>query len=412
MKIPVVLLCVLCSKQVSPFSLNGGRAKTHEITSLGYKDEAAGEGRVVVTLDSSDQLLLGGGTEEGGGLRMSSDYNDNSASQSLGASRLTPFLQRAAAEVSQNLLSSGDDAEQPFRVCEYGCATGGSSIAPIGTIRDAIGHHRHLSVTMVDLPGNDWDVLAKTVEPEFPSVDFAYEPTSMYLPISDEGSVHLAYSCYAQQWLSEGAPTGLSNGELWANQASPESKERKAWAEASKRDLEKMLSIRAREMAPGGMLVFHIQSSMSCGGLFDKYAATMQQAKKDMISDGELSKKEARAMVIPEYMKSPTEILAPLTSGPNKRLWSVEEMQYTVLPCPFLDEMDKCGFDADEGIENQLLIARSCFDSTLAPVLGGKKLELFWNRVRDLASDDLEAISTKIMATFIVLKRSHAKTLP
>ena len=167
---------------------------------------------------------------------------------------------------------------------------------------------------------NDWDVLKSTVEPDLPTIDFEYTPRSMYLPISGEGTVHLGYSCYAQQWLSEGAPTGLPDGAVWANQLPQGTEERTRWEEASQKDWENLLTLRANEVVVGGILVFHIQSSMCCGGLSENAATILQQAKLKMISDGELSEKQARCVVAPEYQKSPVEVLAKLSSGPNQLL--------------------------------------------------------------------------------------------
>ena len=133
-------------------------------------------------------------------LHMSSDYNSNSASQSLGAARLSTFLRREAARIDASLA-----AEEPLQVVEYGCATGGSSLVPLGAIQDSISN-RPLRATMNDLPMNDWATLRSTVELALPNVDFAYAPTSMYCPGLEEATVHLAYSCFAQHWLSEGAP--------------------------------------------------------------------------------------------------------------------------------------------------------------------------------------------------------------
>ena len=82
-------------------------------------------------------------------LHMSSDYNSNSASQSLGAAMLSTFLRREAARIDASLA-----AEEALQVVEYGCATGGSSLVPLGAIQDSISN-RPLRATMNDLPMND-----------------------------------------------------------------------------------------------------------------------------------------------------------------------------------------------------------------------------------------------------------------
>ena len=205
-------------------------------------------------------------------LCMDSHYNDNSACQASGASKLAKFLSDAARKVDASLPEG-----VTFKICEFGCATGGSSILPLKAIKEQIAKNRTISATMVDLPSNDWDILKSTVEPAFLEIDFQYKPMSMYGPISDAGTVQLAYSCFAQHWLGNGAPIGLPEGAIWANQLPRDNGYRKAWEEASKRDWEKLLALRAQEVAPGGMMVFHIQSSTSAGELSERFAAFLQQ---------------------------------------------------------------------------------------------------------------------------------------
>ena len=98
-------------------------------------------------------------------LHMSSDYNSNSACQSLGAATLATFLRREAARIDASLA-----AEEALQVVEYGCATGGSSLVPLGAIQDSISD-RPLRATMNDLPRNNWATLSSTVEPALPEID-------------------------------------------------------------------------------------------------------------------------------------------------------------------------------------------------------------------------------------------------
>ena len=107
---------------------------------------------------------------------MSSDYNSNSACQSLAAATLSTFLRREAARIDAKSFASLA-AEEALQVVEYGCATGGSSLVPLGAIQDSISD-RPLRATMNDLPMNDWATLRSTVEPALPDVDFAYAQTA------------------------------------------------------------------------------------------------------------------------------------------------------------------------------------------------------------------------------------------
>ena len=131
------------------------------------------------------------------------DYNQHSEVQALAAKELSKLIKKYATKLAEEL-----PANETIQICEYGCATGGSSIAPIRAIKDAMGR-RKLILVMNDLPMNDWKNLKKTVEAEFPDINFKYIAKSMYAPITDNASTHLGYSCFAQHWLDNGAPTGL-----------------------------------------------------------------------------------------------------------------------------------------------------------------------------------------------------------
>lgn len=342
-------------------------------------------------------------------LSMASDYNDNSAVQAYAASLLTDFLYDAAEKLHSVLPE-----DKPFQVCEYGCSTGGSSLDPLRAIQDAIGD-RPLRANMVDLPMNDWDVLRSTLDPAFDgAIDFEYTPKSMYDRISEEASVCLAYSCFAQHWLDDGAPTGLPEGALWSNQLTKSSKQRKIWKEASMRDWESLLSFRAKEIIPGGMLVLHIQSSMANGQLSETFAATCQKAKLRMIEAGQLSEALAQSMVIPEYMKAPDEILSPLSSGKSmERFWKVEEMQYRALPCAYTKEFHQSCHEEplarEDIVGRQIGYLQAFMGTSLTECIGKEKTSIFWNHVRSLAGNNPELLSSEYMSTFIVLKRTRVE---
>lgn len=328
---------------------------------------------------------------------MLSTYNQNSKIQAYTASLLDPFLRRAAAELD-SILPPGT----PLEICEYGCATGGSSIAPIRAIHETVGN-RSLHVTLNDLPSNDWSVLQETVEPEFPSIQFKYEMRSMYTPV---GTTHLAYSCYALHWLNQGAPSGLSNGALWANQLPRDHTDRVAWENASQQDWETLLRVHAEEIPTGGFMVLHIQSSQCSGDLQEEYAKILQQVKLTMMAEEELSEQEARSMIIPEFLKSPLDILRLLERGSCMTLWEVEEMIYRRLPCKYVEDMNKATPSRNEEIvENQIRYLRAFTDSSLYASIGEKKTEYFWSLVRRMVDGNPEKLDSRSMATFIVLRR-------
>lgn len=393
-----------------------------------FVDEASASGKEKPSVASDTS----GSTESDSnnarrGLSMTRNYNDYSAAQAGAAEkRLTPLLYLAAKEIHKNRLTSSDP-ETPVVVCEYGCATGGSSIAPLNAITKVIGN-RPLRVVMNDLPCNDWDVLRETLEPNYPpTVKFEYKPMSMYGSVVEEDCVHLAYSCYAQHWLSEGTPTKtlpVETGALWANQLS-EGEELDAWERASRDDWRVFLSERSKEMRDGGLMVLVIQCSCPNGTMNEKFAETLRQAKLTMIEKKMIDTDTAAHMVIPEFAKTPTDILQLLSSDENKAAWKLEEMHYAPEPCHYKKMHEEGVLTNEETIDTQIKCLRAFMDVSLNASLTNATLssyykeedtsviaglttawvDLFWQHVKSMVNGDPSLLTLDILDTTIVLRR-------
>jgi len=340
-------------------------------------------------------------------LHMTSDYNENSANQASGAAALTKYLREAARQLDREIPDG-----IPLKVCELGCATGGSSISPIEAILAVI--NRPLLVVLNDLPENDWEVLKRTVETAFPSVTFEYKPMSMYSTDNDEdvGTVHITYSVFAQHWLSRGAPTkSLPEGALWANQLPNGHPFRKIWEKASQVDWELLLKKQSTLVAPGGYFILHIQGATNAGGLSEIGASTLQRAKAIMASKGELGSD----IVVPEYLKNPAEVVAPLCSGQLGKAWNIKEMKYCELPCEYKREFEQqppeLQLQPSAGkrtVEKQIGFLKAFMDSSLIEAADEDKIEAYWALVESLANGDPTCLAMNWMAHFLVLKRSSS----
>ena len=158
-------------------------------------------------------------------------------------------------------------------------------------------------------------------------------------------------------------------------------------------------------------MVLHIQSSMCDGSLSEGLAVTLQEAKCRMLRDAELTEDEAASIVIPEYPKSPAEILDPLCFGLNARVWSVEELEYVRMPCPYMEEFGERSNESligDEIVEKQMRFLHAFMDSSLEDCVGKKEtIKAFWAHVRAIAGANPSSLSPDWMATFIVLRRMH-----
>jgi len=335
---------------------------------------------------------------------MGSDYNENSATQALGADIVAGYLTKYASAAAVDTV---------IRVGEYGCATGGSTLAPLAAIQNACPPSAEMEVYLNDLPLNDWEVTKKTVEPHFKSASIHYVKRCMYeSAIVPPGTLNLGYTCFAQHWLSGGVPTMLTSGTVWANQLPPDHPFKAQWSAMSAKDWERFLVLRAEEFAPGGTLVALVQSSAVDGTLTEQFATPVGRAKARLVAEGKLTDDEAAKLVIPEYPKSTYEILAPfVNSSPVKSFWDIKEMQMVELPCPYRAKFDAGELTKSELIEAQLRVLRSFMDSSLVESLKGisdatAKLETLWEYVRELGHQGSGALDTNFTCHILVLRRA------
>ena len=174
-------------------------------------------------------------------------------------------------------------------------------------------------------------------------------------------------------------------------------------------------------------MCFHIQSATAAGGLSEAFASVLQQVKLDMVKSGELPEKLAQTMVMPEYCKSPIEIVAPLSSSPNDLLWDLESIQYCKIPCAYIEEYhakggcmntpnheEKKGEDdhhlvylGKEMVKKEIGFLRAFMDSSIVASIGTAKTDMFWANVEHRVGNDPELLSAAWMGTFIVLRRTE-----
>ena len=183
-------------------------------------------------------------------------YNRSSQVQAAGLSPAVPMLQLAARTVA---LPAGS---QPIVIADYGSSEGHNSLLPLGAaiaiLRQRIGPDRAISVVHTDLPENDFSVLFETLNTDPNSylrrdhaVFAAAVGRSFYEQILPAGSVTLAWSSWAVQWLSR-APGPIPDQVQVA--FSQDASTRAAFSRQAAEDWQQFLTHRERELCPGGRL--------------------------------------------------------------------------------------------------------------------------------------------------------------
>ena len=248
------------------------------------------------------------GVMEGNG-----SYNRHAKLPADGAIMALPLLEKAIKSVE---LDPGDG---PVVVADYGSSQGKNSMVPMQVavkgLRMRIAPGRAISVFHIDQPANDFNSLFKVLEADpnrYSAVDQDVYPAaigrSFYEKVLPPGSVHLGWSSYAAMWLSQ--IPALLPGHFLAIRCNGTA--RAAFDRQAAQDWETFLSLRARELRPGGRLVVVVPAitndeSVTLEPLFDHANAVLEE----MVADGTITSEERSRMAIRVHPTRESDRLAP-----------------------------------------------------------------------------------------------------
>lgn len=259
-------------------------------------------------------------------------------------------------------LASVDVApkRRAFCIADYGAADGGTSLELIGEIIAAVrseAPEQQISVVYTDLPHNDFSALFRLLhgqDPELSSylndhsdVFVASSGTTFYRQIVADDSVDVGFSATAMHWLS-GVPGAIDDHvhAVGATGAQWESFREHALA-----DWETILLHRARELAPGGLLVManfcideqgrHLGNTEGAN-MFD----TFRDLWRELAETGVITHEEFKATVFPQFYKTIDQFRAPFDDpdGPVTQAGlRLESIFTSVTECPYRAEFDRQG---------------------------------------------------------------------
>lgn len=269
------------------------------------------------------------GAMEGGGA-----YNKHGKLQAGAGTFALPHWEQTVWSVAL------DRSDQPIIVVDYGSSQGKNSLAPmriaIEVLRSRVGPDRPIIIYHTDLPANDFNTLIEVLEtdPEryfrddanvFPSAI----GRSFYRSVLPPDHVHLGWCSFAAMWLSR-VPTMLPNHTYfpWMTGAA-----RAAFERQGAEDWEAFLSLRARELRPGGRLVVTVPGADEAG--WCGYHDLMNHADAvltDMIDDGAITADERPRMVIGAFPRRRRALVAPFVGDGRFCDLSVEHCETSVFP--------------------------------------------------------------------------------
>jgi hypothetical protein len=245
-------------------------------------------------------------------------YNRYAQLPAAAASLAVPFLEQATLDVA---LEAGD---HPIVVADYGSAQGKNSLVPMQTaingLRKRVGPERPILVVHIDQPANDFntlfDVLHRDPERyslEDPNVFPSAIGRSFYESVFPKEHVHLAWSSYAAVWLSR-IPMRIPNHFVVLACSGAV---REAFELQAAEDWKLFLSLRARELHPGGRLIVVLPALNDeglAGAGFEGLFANANDALAEMVDDGVITGEDRSRMVLGTVPRRRSHLLAPFDS--------------------------------------------------------------------------------------------------
>jgi hypothetical protein len=316
---------------------------------------------------SDAPTLLHGVTEARG------SYNRHAATQAAGGALALPLLQKAAREVA---LNDGDGA---IVIADYGSSQGKNSLKPmrvaITTLRGRVSRGRPICVVHVDVAENDFSTLFDVVHnapdsylSDDPDVFPSAVGRSFYRQVLPSGSVHLGWSSYAAHWLSR-APTTIP-GHFWIPSSSGDV--RAAFERQAAEDWEAFLRVRSRELRPGGQLVVTLPSPPDDGQSRIHGMNHANAVLAEMVAEGAITADERGRMLLLNYPRRKSELLAPFAEGKRFEGLVVEHCDVFPVPDPDWPQYERDG-DGDKLAAKHTGFYRATFMPSLASALAPER---------------------------------------
>jgi hypothetical protein len=297
-------------------------------------------------------------------------YNKYAKLPASGAALALPLLEEAVSKVA---LDSGN---LPVVIADYGSSQGKNSLAPmqvaIKSLRQRIGQNRPICVFHVDQPSNDFNTLFGVMDADpdrYTLDDHNVFPgaigRSFYENVLPPGSVHLGWSSYAAVWLSR-VPSFIP-GHFMPFRGT--GAVRAEFERQGAQDWNAFLSLRARELRPGGRLVVVLPALADDGSSgFEHVMDLANEVLSDMVADRSITAEERARMVLKSYPRRKGELLAPFAQESPFQGLIVEPFEMSVVPDAAWNDYEQDG-NKDAFAQKHALFFRAVFMPSLASAL-------------------------------------------
>ena len=162
-------------------------------------------------------------------------------------------------------------------------------------------------------------------------------------PCLPTGSVHVAVTGTAMHWVADAAGLASSGSVFPGYPDHIDEDERQAWRVAAARQWERLLEMRAMELAPGGRFIAALPASPAPDrertGLYAEIIGDMNRVLADWCRAGRIGAGTVAAMVVPVWMRTIDEIEAPfVASGGRVAGLELESAELFRLDNPYWDD--------------------------------------------------------------------------
>src|SRR5215204_3735787 len=225
-------------------------------------------------------------------------------------------------------------------------------------------------------------------------------------PCLPSGSVHVAVSGTAMHWVADASGLASTGSVFPGYPDHIDGPERRAWRVAAARQWERLLEMRATELAGGGRFVAALPASPAPDpertGLYVEMIGDMNRVLADWQRAGRIGAATAAAIVVPVWMRTLEEIRAPFEAGDG----SVDGLE---LESAELFWLENPYWDDDPAV-----FAREYGRSVLA--WGGPLMQRAFaregeDRVRGLIDDFLRALEERVAADPDRYRRDYIEAL-
>ncbi len=342
-------------------------------------------------------------------------YDQHSSIQRNTNIKTIPQLQKAVGEIAVAETASH------FCLVDFGSSEGKNSQDCIEAVVDILierNNKIHIMVVHNDLPNNDFNRLFKNVH-EASSYYVRHKQNgaqisvmavagSFYEQVMPKDSVHLGFSSWACQWLSQSPPVRLADHIYFGG---AKEANRLAFARQADADLITFLSKRAIELTKGGKLVLVIPSGLgdpldgngTAGGAMNLLNRQLQA----LVAEGYADKQRYEDFMFPFYFRTLEETISSIRNSSMEKIFALNVAQEEKFPCPFYSQYleDK---DIDAYGNRYVNWLRAWSEPIIATsIFAGnqEQIDLLYGRIKEAVQQKPEDYIFNVSVIFLTLTK-------